>query len=71
MFIAKITAKIFEKMPKPLITTDQLTLLKYENVVSKKYKTNLDFGINANKTFEKEIKKRLNYWNALRKKRTI
>tara|TARA_Y100000590_G_scaffold249602_1_gene280411 strand:- start:3898 stop:4845 length:948 start_codon:yes stop_codon:yes gene_type:complete len=57
LFIAKITAKIFEKMPKPLITTDQLTLLKYENVVSKKYKTNLDFGINANKTFEKEIKK--------------
>ena len=40
--IAKIIVKILEKIPKPLITTDQLNLLKYDNILSGKYKTNLD-----------------------------
>ena len=53
--IAKIIVKILEKIPKPLITTDQLNLLKYDNVLSGKYKTNLDLGIKANKKFEIEI----------------
>ncbi len=39
LFLAKFTAKIFQLMPKPLITTDQLRLLKYDNVVSGKHKT--------------------------------
>ena len=55
--IAKITAKIFEKLPNPLITQDQLNLLNYSNIASNKYKTNFDFGINANKKFEVEIEK--------------
>ena len=42
-------------MPKPLLTMDQLKLLKYDNVVSKSYKTNFDIKINANKKFENEI----------------
>ena len=42
-------------MPKPLLTTDQLKLLKYDNVVSQKYKTNFDIKIPANKKFEDEI----------------
>jgi len=53
--IAKITAKIFELMPKPLLTSDQLKLLKYDNVVSGKNKSNFDFKIYANKKFENEI----------------
>ena len=53
--IAKIIAKILEKMPNPLITMDQLNLLKYDNILSGKYKTNLDLGIKANKKFENEI----------------
>ena len=53
--IAKINARLFELMPKPLITLDQLKLLKYDNIVSKKYKTNLDFKMNAVKKFEDEI----------------
>ena len=53
--IAKIIAKILEKLPKPLITTDQLNLLKYDNILSGKYKTNFDLGIEANKKFEVEI----------------
>ena len=42
-------------MPKPLLTLDQLNLLKYDNVPSKKYKTNFDFKMMANKKFEDEI----------------
>ncbi len=53
--IAKTIAKILEKMPKPLITVDQLNLLKHDNILSGKYKTNLDLGIKANKKFENEI----------------
>ena len=52
---AKISARLFELMPKPLLTIDQLKLLRYDNVVSKKYKTNFDFKIEANKKFENEI----------------
>ena len=53
--LAKLNAKLFQLMPKPLLTMDQLRLLKYDNIVSKKYKTNFDFKINANKKFENEI----------------
>ena len=52
-----MTAKIFEIMPKPLITTDQLNLLKYDNISSEKYKNNFDLGIDAKKIFDVEIKK--------------
>ena len=53
--LAKINAKLFEMLPKPLLTMDQLKLLKYDNIVSKIYKTNFDFNMNANKRFEEEI----------------
>ena len=53
--LAKLNAKLFQLMPKPLLTMDQLRLLKYDNIVSKKYKTNFDLKINANKKFENEI----------------
>ena len=55
--VAKIIVKILEKLPGPLITTDQLNLLKYDNVSSWKFKTNFDLGIVANKKFEIEIEK--------------
>jgi len=57
LLLAKFTAKIFEIMPKPLFTIDQLNLLKYDNISSGKYKTNFDLGFNANRTFEEEIEK--------------
>ncbi len=53
--LAKINAKLFELMPKPLLTLDQLKLLKYDNIISKKYKTNFDLKIMANKKFDNEI----------------
>ncbi len=54
--LAKINAKLFQLMPKPLLTMDQLKLLKYDNVVSKKYKTNFDLKMDASKKFDDEIK---------------
>ena len=57
LVIAKMTAKIFEIMPNPLITVDQINLLKYDNTPSGKYKTNFDLGLNANRIFDEEIEK--------------
>ena len=34
--VAEMTARIFEIMPNPLLTRDQLKLLKYDNIVSVK-----------------------------------
>ena len=52
--LAKFNAKLFQLMPKPLLTLDQLKLLKYDNVASKKYKTNFDLKMNANKNLRKK-----------------
>ena len=54
---AKMSTKIFQLMPNPILTFDQLNLLKYDNVVSGKYRTNFDLKIFAEKKFEKEIEK--------------
>ena len=62
LFAAKITAKIFELMPNPLLTTDQLRLLKYDNVVSNNYVSNASIGVPAKKSFENEIKKYSYMW---------
>ena len=32
--IAKLSAKFFQLLPKPLLTEDQLRLLKYDNIPS-------------------------------------
>ena len=61
---AKINAKLFQLMPKPLLTMDQLKLLKYDNIVSKIYKTNYDFNMNANKKFEEEINRYSFNWTS-------
>ena len=55
LFFAKVLAKILQVMPKPLLTMDQLNLLKYDNVVSGKFKTNFDLNINSKKKFQDEI----------------
>ena len=58
----KLIAKIMELMPKPLLTTDQLNLLKYDNIFTKKYKTNLSLNIPSKKIFEDEVKKYCFMW---------
>ena len=60
--MANLSAKFFELFPKPLLTQDQLRLLKYDNITSGKYKTNFDIGIPSKKYFEKEVKKYCFMW---------
>jgi uncharacterized protein YbjT (DUF2867 family) len=60
--LAKMTAHIFELLPKPLITNDQLRLLKYDNVLSGKYKSNKDFEFNCSSRFEVEVNKYSYMW---------
>ena len=62
--IAKISAKVLELLPNPLLTQDQLILLKYDNIKSGIYKTNNDLGIIAKKKFEIEIKKYSYNWRS-------
>ena len=60
--LASITAKILQLLPNPLLTEDQLKLLKYDNVKSGIYKTNFDLGFEANKKFNIEIDKYSYNW---------
>ena len=62
LVIAKFSARFFEIMPKPLITMDQLKLLKYDNIPSGKYKTNSEIGIPGLKNFDNEVKKYCFMW---------
>ena len=55
--VAEISARLFEIMPKPLITRDQIKLLKYDNISTGKYKTNSDIGIPSLRNFNQEVKK--------------
>ena len=60
--LAKLSAKFFQLLPKPLLTEDQLRLLKYDNVTSGKYKTNSDIGIPSKLFFKNEVKKYSFMW---------
>ena len=62
LLVGKVTAKFFQLMPKPLLTEDQLRLLKYDNVSSGKYKTNIDIGLPAKSLFESEVEKYCFMW---------
>ena len=60
--LAKLTAKFLQLMPKPLLTEDQLRLLKYDNVSSGKYKTNFQIGVPSKLLFKDEVKKYSYMW---------
>jgi NADH dehydrogenase len=60
--LAKLSSKFFQLFPKPLITEDQLKLLKYDNILSGKYKSNHDLGIPSIKLFDEEVKKYSFMW---------
>ena len=64
LVLAKLNARLFQLMPKPLLTVDQLNLLKYDNIASKKYKTNFDFEMEANKKFDDEINRYSFNWTS-------
>ncbi|WP_440655620.1 complex I NDUFA9 subunit family protein [Candidatus Pelagibacter sp. HIMB1509] len=60
--VAQMSARFFEIMPKPLLTRDQLKLLKYDNILSGKYKSNSDLGIPSLRYFDEEVKKYCYMW---------
>ena len=57
LIMGEFSARIFEIMPKPLLTRDQLKLLKYDNILSGKYKSNFDIGTPSLRYFDEEVKK--------------
>jgi len=62
LIFAKLLAIFFQLFPKPLITLDQIRLLKYDNISSGKYKTNLDIGLKNLKKFDEEVEKYCYMW---------
>ena len=60
--LAEFSASFFEIMPNPLLTRDQLRLLRYNNIASGKYKTNFDIGIPSLRYFDEEVKKYSYMW---------
>ena len=61
-FVANMSAKLFQLFPKPLLTVDQLTLLKYDNILSNKYQTNSDIGVPSTRLFDQEVEKYCYMW---------
>jgi len=61
-FAANMSAKLFQLFPKPLLTVDQLTLLKYDNIPSNKYQTNSDVGAPSTRLFDQEVEKYCYMW---------
>ena len=62
MAIAKLIAFFLEKIPKPLLTRDQLKLLKYDSILSGEIKSNLDIGMEPKLRFADEVKKYSYMW---------
>jgi len=60
--IAEFSASLFEILPNPLLTRDQLRLLKYDNISSGKYKTNAEIGNPSVRFFDQEVKKYCYMW---------
>ena len=61
-FAANMSAKLFQLFPKPLLTVDQLILLKYDNIPSNKYQTNSDIGAPSTRLFDQEVEKYCYMW---------
>jgi len=62
LFAANMSASLFEIMPRPILTRDQLRLLKYDNILSGKYKSNSEIGIPSLRYFNDEVKKYCYMW---------
>ena len=60
--LANLSAKFFQLFPKPLLTEDQLKLLKYDNIQSDKYKTNFQINVPSTRLFTDEVKKYCYMW---------
>jgi len=61
--LAKLSAYFFQKLPTPIITLDQLKLLKYDNVKTNLNKSNFDIGCPSKIKFYDGIKKYSYNWS--------
>ena len=62
LLIAKLSASFFQIFPNPLLTLDQLNLLKYDNVASGRYESNFDIGVPSVRTFDLEVERYAFMW---------
>ena len=62
MLFAKLSAKFFQLFPNPLLTEDQLKILRYDNIASGKYVTNFKMGVPSKSLFEDEVEKYSYMW---------
>ncbi len=62
LFLAKMSASILQLLPTPLITNDQLKLLKYDNIKSNNGITNFDIGVPSKIFFDIGIKEYAYNW---------
>ena len=61
-FISKMSARFFQLMPNPLLTMDQLKLLKYNNIQSADGITNLKIGCPSKISFKEGVQKYAYNW---------
>ena len=60
--LAKLSAGFFELLPNPLLTRDQLKLLRYDNISTGKYRPNSEIGVPSVRFFDQEVKKYCYMW---------
>ena len=60
--LARFSARFLQLLPEPLLTIDQLKLLKYDNILSGKYKSNFAIGCPSKRLFEEEVNKYCYMW---------
>ena len=62
LFLAKLSTIFLQILPDPLITLDQLNLLKYDNIKSENSISNFDIGCPSKLKFDETIKKYAYTW---------
>ena len=62
LFLAKLSAIAMKILPEPLITLDQINLLKYDNIKTDKGVTNFDIECPSKLKFEETVMKYAYNW---------
>ena len=60
--LAKLSAFFMQILPEPLITKDQINLLKYDNIKTENGLTNFDIGCPSKLKFEETVNKYAYNW---------
>ena len=60
--LAKMSAFVMRVLPEPLITKDQINLLKYDNIKTENGLTNFDIGCPSELKFEETVNKYAYNW---------